>query len=190
MPHSLRTGSTRRRGLRATPDYRIGSPISSASNFLPSRPSVVGYASGATAASLIYVAWIAFVVSDIGPQTSRAGFGFRLSFAIFFWVADGFAATLLLMVLPWILAVSIFRKLRWAPQLYFPGAGAFVLLVLACASSSLAPKPLFVDDQTFLQGAIMAAQRQGIAYLLAGLAFGACYWFFGERHIPAREQQS
>jgi hypothetical protein len=149
---------------------------------------VVGYAIGAVVASLIYVAWIAFVINDTGSKTPQTGLGFRLSFALLFWVADGFGPTLLILVLPWILAVSIFRKLQWFPQLYFPGAGAFLLFLLACTSSSLAPKPFFVDEQTFLQGAIMAAQRQGAAYLLAGIAFGACYWFFGERHIPAREQ--
>ena len=91
------------------------------------------------------------------------------------------------MIVPWTLAVSAYRKLRWPGQLYFPVVGAVMVFVLGCTSASLAPKPLFVEDQTFLQGATIAAEREGIAFLLAGLAFGACYWFFGERRIPARK---
>jgi hypothetical protein len=128
------------------------------------------------------------VIDKIGPEAPQTGLGFRLLLGWFFWVAGGFAPTLLVMIVPWILAVSAYRKLRWFGQLYFPGVGAFVLFVLGCTSASLAPKPLFIEDQTFLEGAAIAAERQGIAFLLAGLAFGVCYWFFGERQIPAREQ--
>jgi hypothetical protein len=144
---------------------------------------VSGYATGAIAASLIYVGYIISATDKIG--TTRLGFDSRLTFAILFLVAGGFAATLLVTIVPWILAVSAYRKLRWFGQLYFPGVGALVLFVLGCTSASLAPKPLFVEDQTFLQGAAIAAQREGIGFLLAGLAFGACYWFFGERQIPS-----
>jgi hypothetical protein len=142
---------------------------------------------GATAASLIYVVWDALVFMRSEPQTPQVSMGFRFLFASFFWVAGGFAPTLLVMIVPWSVAVSAYRKLRWPGQLYFPGVGAFMVFVLGCTSASLAPKPLFVEDQTFLQGAAIAAERQGIAFLLAGLAFGACYWFFGERLIPAQE---
>ena len=142
---------------------------------------------GATAASLIYVVWDALVFMRSEPQTPQVGMGFRFLFALFFWVAGGFAPTLLVMIVPWSLAVSAYRKLQCSGQLYFPGVGAFMVFVLGCTSASLAPKPLFVEDQTFLQGATIAAERQGIAFLLAGLAFEACYWFFGEQQIPAQE---
>lgn len=135
---------------------------------------------------MIYAAYILFAIDKTG--TTGLGFEFRLTFAILFWVAGGFAATLLVTIVPWILAVSAYRKLRWPGQLYFPGVGAFVLFVLGCTSASLAPKPLFVQDQTFLQGAVIAAEREGIAFLLAGFAFGACYWFFAERQIAVHEQ--
>ncbi|HLJ24721.1 MAG TPA: hypothetical protein VKT71_11485 [Candidatus Acidoferrales bacterium] len=142
---------------------------------------------GATAASVTYIAWNAFVFLRSEPQTPPAGIGFRLGFASFYWLAGGFAPALLVMILPWSLAVSGYRKLRWSGQLYFPAIGAVLVFVLGCAGASLGPTPLFVPEQTFLQGAATAAERQGIAYLLAGLVFGACYWFFGERQFPVRE---
>ena len=129
------------------------------------------------------------MIEKIGPETPHDGLGPRLLIAVFFWVAGGFGPTLLVMILPWILAVFAYRKLRWSGQLYFPGVGALLLFVLSCASASLAPKPLFIEDQTFLEGAAIAAERQGIVFLLAGLAFGACYWFLGERQISTQEKR-
>jgi hypothetical protein len=142
---------------------------------------------GATVASLIYVLWDALVFMKSEPQTPHVGLGFRLLLALFFWIAMGFAPALLVMIAPWSLAVAACWKLRWSGQLYFPAVGAVMVFVLGCTTASLAPKPLFVEDQTFLQGATIAAERQGITFLLAGLAFGVCYWFFGERQISAHE---
>jgi hypothetical protein len=106
---------------------------------------------------------------------------------LIFWAIGGFAPALLVMIAPWSLAVLAYRKLRWCSRLYFLGMGACMVFVLGCTSASLAPKPFFVQEQTFLQGAGMAAGREGIVFLLAGLAFGACYWYFGEQRIPVRE---
>ena len=108
------------------------------------RPSVVGYAVGATSASLIYVGWFVFVTDRIEPEASQVGLGVRLLIGLFFWVAGGFGPMLLVLIIPWALAVSAYRKFRRAGQFYFPGVGAFVLLILGCASASLAPKPLFM----------------------------------------------
>jgi len=107
---------------------------------------------------------------------------------LFFWLTDGFALTLFLMIAPWSLAVSAYRKLRWFGGIYFPVLGAVIIFAFGCVTASISPKPFFVDDQTFLAGAVMAAERQGLCFLLAGIAFGASYWFFGERHIPSREK--
>ena len=160
-------------------------PVNGTSNPTCRRLSVIGYAVGATVASLIYVTWFGFVFMTKTPQ---AGLGFRLLLALFFWVAGGFGPALLVMIFPWSLAVWANRKLRWSGQLYFPGVGAFMAFVLGCTSASLSPKPLFIEDQTFLEGALISAEREGIVFLLAGLAFGACYWFFGERQqLPAQE---
>lgn len=140
---------------------------------------VIGYAWGAAVGSLTYVALDALLLMHSG--TSQTSLGFNLAFISFFLLPTDFAPALLLMILPWRFAVSVYRKVRLPGQLYFPGVGALLVFVLGCTTASLAPKPLFVEDQTFLQGAAIAAERQGIAFLLAGLAFGACYWFFGER---------
>lgn len=160
-------------------------PVNAISNPPRRRGFAIGYAMGTIVASLIYVGWDAFVVTRSEP----GGLRFRLFFVLFFWVAGGFAPTLLVMIVPWSLAVSACRKLRWSAQLYFPTVGAFMVFALGCASASLAPKPFFIEDQTFLQGVAIAADRQGVSFLLAGLAFGACYWFFGERQVSAQEQR-
>jgi hypothetical protein len=134
---------------------------------------------------LIYINWFVFV-NFVDPHSSL---GFRFGVASFFWLADGFAPTLLVMIIPWTLVVSAYRKLEWSGRIYFPGVGALMVFVLGCSSASLAPKPLFIEDRTFLQGALVAAERQGIVFLLAGLAFGTCYWFFGERRFLAPAQR-
>ena len=125
-----------------------------------------------------------------GSDTPEYSVGLRLGVASFFWLAGGFAPTLLAIIVPWFLAVSVYQKLRWSGRIYFPVVGAFMVFVLGCAIASLMPKPLFIEDQTFLEGAVVVAQREGICLLLAGIAFGASYWFFGERRIPAEKQDS
>lgn len=152
---------------------------------VPSKRRVIGYAAGAILASLIFVGWLQLSFVQYATPTS---FRFRLSFALFFWLTDGFALTLFLMIAPWSLAVSAYRKLRWFGGIYFPVLGAVIIFTFGCVTASISPKPFFVDDQTFLAGAVMAAERQGLCFLLAGIAFGASYWFFGERHIPSREK--
>jgi hypothetical protein len=124
-----------------------------------------------------------------GPDAAQLGFGFRLSFAAFFWLTEGFALTLFLMIAPWSLAVSAYGKFRRFGRFYFPAVGALIVFTLGCATASISWKPLFVEDQTFLEGAVMAAQRQGLGFILAGIAFGASYWLFGERKIPRQEKQ-
>jgi hypothetical protein len=162
-------------------------PVSGISNPASQRPSVIGYGVGAIVATLIYVSWFVFVLMKPDSETPEGGFGARFLIASFFWL--GFAVVLLLMIVPWTVAVSTYRKARWSGRIYFPAVGAFLVFVFGCTLASLAPKPLFIEDQTFLQGAMIAAERQGIVILVAGLAFGASYWFFGERRIPARDKQ-
>ena len=99
--------------------------------------------------------------------------------SIFF--LDGFLQALLLLILPWTAAVWLSRKFRWSAKLYFPAAGALLLFVIGCAAASISPKPLFIEDQTFLEGALIAAQRQGLCFLFSGAVFGAAYWFISER---------
>ncbi len=90
-----------------------------------------------------------------------------------------------LMIVPWLLAVRGYRRIKLPGWIYYSSIGAVGTVVIGCATSSLAPKPLFIEDQTFIEGAIMAAERQGVCMLLAGLLFGLTYWFLSGRHQPA-----
>jgi hypothetical protein len=146
-----------------------------------SAPVIVGYLSGALLSTIVYVLWVA----ASGPSVD---FLFRLGFAAFFWIADGFGLMLLLMIAPWTIAVWAHREVRIPGHIYFPAVGGVLVFILACATSSLAPKPLFVEDQTFLQGALIAAERQGISYLLAGVVFGVCYWWVA-KEVAVRKNQ-
>lgn len=55
------------------------------------------------------------------------------------------------------------------------------MVLIGCAASSLSPKPLFIEDQTFLEGVLIALERQGFCLALAGTIIGIGYWFFAER---------
>jgi Catalase len=75
-------------------------------------------------------------------------------------------------------------KTQWDGRIYFPAVGGLLVFTLGCAAASISPKPLFIEDQTFLEGAVITAQRQGPCLLISGIAFGACYWWL-ERRIRA-----
>jgi hypothetical protein len=64
-----------------------------------------------------------------------------------------------------------------------PVVGAPLLFVIGCAAASISPKPLWIEDQTFLEGALIAVVRQGLSF--SGVVFGASYWFLSERHATA-----
>jgi hypothetical protein len=44
---------------------------------------------------------------------------------------------------------------------------------------------LVIEDQTFVEGAMIAAEREGLCMLLAGVFFGLTYWFLSGRRRPA-----
>src|SRR5579862_5137125 len=138
---------------------------------------MVGYASSAIVASAFYVSWIA--AESPGPSSMRD----RLYAALFFYAFGGFAATFVLMTLPWAVAVWMYRKVQLAGAAYFACAGALLMILVGCAVSSVFPKPLFVEDQTFLRGVAIALQRQGVCLVLAGVIFGIGYWLFVEKNL-------
>ena len=148
----------------------------------------IGYTSGAILASLIYVKWV-MVSAPHEPSDPHGNLVFLITFSFFFWLVDGFALTLILMIIPWIIVVWAYRRLQWSGSIYFPIAGSLLLFVIACAATSIAPKPLWMDDQTFLHGALIATQRQGICFLASGLLFGASYWLLGERYMPLHKKE-
>jgi hypothetical protein len=127
-------------------------------------------------ASLFYVVWFVFFFMRQIVST-EVSLIFKVGFAFFFCLTSGFGLALALMSLPWVAVVWGYRRLRsWGP-LYFAGIGALLIFVIGCATSSLSWKPLFIEDQTFFEGVIIAAERQGIILLLAGAFFGFIYWF-------------
>ena len=117
---------------------------------------LAGYALSCTLAWVFYVGWIA--AESPGPRSLQSS----LFAALFFCVFGGFSAALVLMALPWALVVFIFSKVRLPGAAYFPCAGALLMILLGCAISSLSPKPLFIEDQTFFEGALITLERQGV----------------------------
>ncbi len=93
----------------------------------------------------------------------------------------GMAAALVLIAGPWCLAVILFDRLQRFGLLYFCLIGAVFTLAMGSATSSLSPKPLFIEDQTFLEGCMIAVQRQGAGLVLTGLVFGLTFWLVSER---------
>jgi hypothetical protein len=148
----------------------------------------VGYIVGGIVASLIYVGWLLVDTIRQPPRGADTGLGFSVAFSVFFWLTGGFAVMLVLLVFPWGLAVWAHRKLRWLGGIYFPVVGALLVFVIGCAMTSISPKPVWMEDQTFLEGALIAAVRQGPSFVISGIAFGASYWFVSERCLssPAR----
>lgn len=141
----------------------------------------IGYIVGATAASLFYATYFMWWTEESTPTAPQASFGFQLGLALFFWLTAGFCATISVMALLWIAVVRAYAIVRLSGPAYFGGFGAVLTLVLGCTVSSLTPKPFFIEDQTFLEGFLIVAQRQGVCLLLAGFILGLTYWSIGER---------
>lgn len=110
---------------------------------------------------------------------------FFLGFAAVFWIFGGTSAALALILLPWSLVVIGYKRLRLTGPTYFVLIGAILMLSVGCATASLAPKPFFIEDQTFLEGFVIAAERQGVCLLLMGAVLGFTYWFVSERRRDA-----
>jgi hypothetical protein len=159
--------------------------VSRLRNFDLATRRVAAYAVSAILASLIYVVWLTVSIAFGGVGATHPGLIFGLEFALFFLFAGGFAPALLLMTVPWAVAVWAHFKIRWDGRIYFPGVGALLVFTLGCTAASISPTPLWMEDQTFLEGAVIAAERQGVCLLLCGIVFGACYWWL-ERQIRAR----
>jgi hypothetical protein len=92
------------------------------------------------------------------------------------------------MTLPWILVVWIYRWIKLPAFAYFPCASALLMVFAGSAVSSMSPKPLFIEDQTFMQGVLIAIERQGICLALAGAILGLGYWFLAERSLSLQKR--
>lgn len=152
-----------------------------------SRP--LGYVVSSLFAFLFYVAWIYCELSLTTPA-GHEHFVETLGVLIWFALFGGFGIVFVALILPWAVAVRVFPKARWNGNLYFTLVGAILVFVLGCLISSSMPKPLFIEDQTFFEGVIVAIKRQGICFALAGSLFGVSYWFLSERHVRATKMPS
>jgi hypothetical protein len=151
---------------------------------------LVGYLASVTSASLFYVIW--FVVSFEQNRTpdGHVTVLFKIGIAFFFWLFGGMGAAFVLMAFPWCLAVVWHDRLQRFGLMYFSLIGAATTIVIGCGTSSLSPKPLFIEDQTFLEGFTIAVQRQGICLRLTGIVFGLTFWLVSERLRHSRSMEA
>jgi hypothetical protein len=143
---------------------------------------VAGYVLSAIVASASYVIWTA------AWPAAPGAFSIRLPVALYLFLSGGFSAATIFMTLPWILIVWIYRKARLPGAVYFTCAGAMLAVVVSSAASSLSPRLFFIEDQTFLQGVLIALERQGVCFALAGSIIGLGYWFCAEKVITRRDR--
>lgn len=78
---------------------------------------VAGYAVSAILASLIYVVWLTVSITGDGVGT-HPGLIFGFGFGLVFLFVGGFALALLLMIVPWAIAVWAHFKTRWTAYLF------------------------------------------------------------------------
>ena len=116
----------------------------------------LGYVVSSLFAFLFYVAWI-FCDLSLSGRGAHEQFVGTLGGLIWFALFGGFGVVFLALILPWAVAVSVRPKARWSGRIYFTFVGAVLVFVLGCVISSLMPKPLFIEDQTFFEGVIIAA---------------------------------
>jgi len=141
---------------------------------------LVGYLASVASASLFYVVWFVILLELNRPPGEDTSVQFKIGLAFSFLVLYGPGAAFVLMPLPLYFAVLWHGRLRFG-LMYFSMAGAATALVVGCATSSLSPKLLSVEDQTFLEGFMVAVERQGICLLLTGFVFGLTFWLISER---------
>ena len=143
---------------------------------------IAGYGLGSILASAFYIGWI---IVQSGPGSLRD----RLVAASILYLFGGFAVAVALMTLPWVLTACIAHKAQTWGALRYVLSGSMWMLVMGCVVSAIAPKPLFVEDQTFWGGVTVTLERQGICFALSGAILGFGYWFLAERpcykSIPA-----
>jgi hypothetical protein len=77
---------------------------------------LVGYLVSFVSASLIYMVWFVLWNTAAG---SHVGILFRIGIGIFFWLFGGMAAALVLITIPWYLAVILRGRLNRFGVVYF-----------------------------------------------------------------------
>jgi hypothetical protein len=136
----------------------------------------------AIAACAFYICWFTIQFSLSSPGN------WHISFVVAFVFSFCLAAALIPTALLWIGVAWAYHKTRIPGATYFSCAGAILLVILGCAAFSLSPKPLFIEDQTFFEGLLIAIERQRICLLLAGALMGYGYWLIAEREHGSLEK--
>ncbi len=142
---------------------------------------LVGYLASVASASLFYVAWFVIAFEPALTPHEDVSVSYMIGLALVFWLVGGVGAALVLMALPWYLAVRVYGRMHRFGLVYFSIIGSTTAFVLGCGASSLSPKPLFIEDQSFFEGFRIAAEREGGCLLLTGLVFGITFWLVSER---------
>jgi hypothetical protein len=138
-----------------------------------------GYGGGMLIAFCCYAAWIVF--SDHATSFAVSWLfilGLTLFMAI---VGTSFLPALILMAPVWVIVVICRPSGRRQRSVYFVAASVMLTFFFGCTAQALSWKPLFIEDQSFEQSFMIAAQRQWPGLLLAGLALGFTYWVITDR---------
>ena len=139
----------------------------------------IRYLASVAATSLFYFTWLLCVFR--GSPSTSLDLPTRLLGAALILVFAGFAPALVVVNIFWNIAVLAHQRLQWNGSVFFPIVGAISMFTVGCVMSSLSPKPLFIEDQSFMDGVVIAAERQGLGLLLAGAVFGLANWLLFER---------
>jgi hypothetical protein len=157
----------------------------------PRRKSIGGFVATALVRAIAYlisavVGWIVYFSCIAARIPGPGSNSDRHLAALIFSLVGGFAVALVLTTLAWIFVVWIHLKSRRTGPAYLVGFGALIMILNGCIASSLSWKPLFIEDQTFLEGVLIALKRQGAILAVAGASLGFVYWLLAERFIARK----
>jgi len=122
------------------------------------------------------------------PQMRGLGIGSGdvhsiVSVGSFFLAFDAFHWALIVLAAPWTFLVYFFGKLRTSGLIYFIVGGLLGTLLLGTVFSALGPKPLWIENQTFVEAFLIAVDRQGAIMAISGVVLGGTYWIWGESKV-------
>jgi len=141
------------------------------------------YLAAVAASSCVFAAELTLSELHLGHYPSKFG-GVDLLFLLqanALLLAATIFATSVLMFAPWLAVICIGCKMRWSGPRFFAASGSTSAVTVGCAASFLMPKPLFIEDRTFLKELIIFAERLGPMLFVAGLIGGLTYWLVAER---------
>ncbi len=144
-----------------------------------------GYLCAMAVASLVYIACttVYYRLNETTDKTSvfYHSLGDTIGFAFIQWLAGGFLISMIVLIMPWIVAVKICRRLRMESLSSY----AMIALLLSFPLDlllSITPFSIFAGPYVpFASRISLALRYQGVSYLIAGLMFGITYWILSIR---------